>query len=391
MINLLWLLLPVAAASGWYIARREYQQQVAKQLPAIPQDYFRGLNYLLNEQPDKAIDVFIKMAEVEGETIEVHLALGNLFRQRGEVDRAIRIHQDLINRSTLSGEQQRSVLFELASDYLSAGLLDRAEDLCQELIESDANNLDALQILSEIYQQEREWTQAIDAAHLIERSSGEALNVEIAQFYCELAEEALQKGDISIAEAMLNRAFAEDSACARASIILGGVEQELGNHQAAIRIYQKMEKQAPQYFPEVLEPMQCCFQALGRAPELVVYLKGVLENHHGIEVILMVSRLLQAQESEQAAIGFLEEQVSRWPSLRGLHYLAEMGLGDDSGTGRKNLSVVKSVLDRLLDEKPAYRCNRCGFSGKSMHWHCPGCRSWSSVLPIQELQWSESH
>ncbi len=139
MINLLWLLLPVAAASGWYIARREYQQQIAKQLPAIPQDYFRGLNYLLNEQPDKAIDVFIKMAEVEDETIEVHLALGNLFRQRGEVDRAIRIHQDLINRSTLSGEQQRSVLFELASDYLSAGLLDRAEDLCQELIETKAH------------------------------------------------------------------------------------------------------------------------------------------------------------------------------------------------------------------------------------------------------------
>ena len=179
-MNLLWLLLPVAALSGWWIGRRRGNSNKNQSSSSIYPEYFKGLNFVLNEQPDKAIEVFIRMLEVDSETVETHLALGNLFRRRGEVDRAIRIHQNLIARPTLDREQRAHALLELGMDYMRLGLLDRAEGLFLELVESDLHLNQAYTELLEIYQQEKDWENAINIARKLELISGKKLNPVIA-------------------------------------------------------------------------------------------------------------------------------------------------------------------------------------------------------------------
>ena len=192
--DLLWLLLPLAAASGWYAARRDLRRPAAA--PVSP-DYFRGINYLLNEQPDKAIEVFTRMLEVNTETVETHLALGGLFRRRGEVERAIRIHQNLIARSTLDAAQRSQALCELAQDYLKAGLLDRAENLFLELAEIPAHLETALRALMAIYEQEKEWHKAIVSARRLALIVDSDLGPLLAQYHCEMGERALQAANLA--------------------------------------------------------------------------------------------------------------------------------------------------------------------------------------------------
>ena len=189
MMELLWLLLPVAAASGWWVARREY---VYKRNGAITRntEYFKGLNYLIDDKPDQAIAVFTRMADVDRETAETHLTLGNLFRRRGEVDRAIHIHSSLIARSNLTTDQRCQALFELGEDYLRAGLFDRAEELFRELLNQSDYTEVALSRLVHIFQQEKDWRQAMAHSDRLERISGESKRRQTAHFCCELAEEA---------------------------------------------------------------------------------------------------------------------------------------------------------------------------------------------------------
>ena len=194
MLELLWLLLPLAAASGWLAARRGVRGTKAQLMPELSSDYFQGLNYLLNEQPDKAIEVFVRMLEVNSDTVETHLALGNLFRRRGEVDRAIHIHQNLIARPTLKPEQRTQALMELGQDYMRAGLLDRAESLFEELVQVDAHTAAALQQLLVIYQQEKDWDRAIQTARRLGVVSGRNMAPVIAQYYCELAARIVGQG-----------------------------------------------------------------------------------------------------------------------------------------------------------------------------------------------------
>ncbi|MEW8498538.1 MAG: tetratricopeptide repeat protein, partial [Candidatus Thiodiazotropha taylori] len=200
------MLLPVAAASGWFAARRGVAVKSQKQPQEISPVYFKGLNYLLNEQPDKAIDLFIKLLDVDSDTVETHLALGNLFRRRGEVERAIRIHQNLIARPSLSREQRAQALLELGQDYMRAGLFDRAENLFIELTELKLHNEQANIYLLEIYQQEKDWKRCLEVADRITVSHYPALHNSIAHFYCELAEEQLRQQNMAAAESFLKRA-----------------------------------------------------------------------------------------------------------------------------------------------------------------------------------------
>src|SRR3990172_4271983 len=216
--DLLWLLLPLAAASGWYVARLEQKRRVQKSLD-LPSAYFTGLNFLLNEQPDKAIEVFIRVLEVNSDTVETHLALGNLFRRRGEVERAIRIHQNLIARPTLDKEQRSQALLELGQDYFKAGLFDRAENLFLELAEIRAHSEQALRLLLHIYQQEKEWEKAISVVRKLARVSGRNMNSMIAHFYCELAEQDIARSNHPSARDRLGQALAADGECVRASIL----------------------------------------------------------------------------------------------------------------------------------------------------------------------------
>lgn len=383
MQELLWLLLPVAAASGWFTARRSQKKQVNRPCFDVSSDYFKGLNFLLNEQPDKAIEVFLRMAEVDQDTAETHLALGSLFRRRGEVDRAIRIHQNLIARPTLGDEQRALALFELGEDYMKAGWLDRAEHLFLELLELKALVPNSLQHLVEIYQQEQEWEKAIEISRQCDTETAGNSSALIAHFYCELAEKAMRNGDLSQFSQYIEQAFKHDSDCVRASIMAANKEKKSKNYVAAINYYQRVIHQDPDYLPKILAPLKECYILQGSEQDMSAFLDSALQAYDGITPALYKAEEILKHESEREAVTFMVQQIKHKPSVRGLLWLVELSLKTSEGRAHENLLVLSELMKTLLDNKPIYECHHCGFSGKSMHWQCPGCKQWGTIKPIK--------
>ena len=387
MPELFWLLLPVAAASGWFIGRRERGRRGAAGAE-LPQDYFKGLNYLISEQPDKAIEVFTRLVEVDSETVETHLALGNLFRRRGEVDRAIRIHQNLIARPSLDRELRAQALLELGMDYMRAGLLDRAESLFEQVVEFGAHAEAALRQLLIIYQQEQDWQKAISVALRLESRTGAAAatRVPVAQFYCEQAELARERGEWAGARHLLRRALAHDPDCARASILLGDLEHAHGNTKAALKAYQRVQVQNIDFLPEVLLPIRDCYRELGQSAAMLRYLYDILDQYGGPAPMLMLSDLLCEQQGTEAAIEFTAEQLRRKPSVLGLHRLIQLTIGSVDEASRPGVAVLDQALEQLLRDRPGYECRQCGFGAKALYWQCPSCKSWATVKPVQGIK-----
>ncbi len=385
-IEILFLLLPVAALSGWLMGRR---QKVVRRDDGgldIPTEYIKGLNYILNEQQDKAIDLFIQMLDVNSETVETHLALGSLFRRRGEVDRAIRIHQNLIARPTLNKSQRAQALFELGQDYMRAGLLDRAESLFGELIDSAPHSEAALQYLMDIYQQEKDWGDAVKTAKRLEQNAGLNLDFVIAQFYCEQAEQALRQGEPSRALKLLRRAMSEDRNCVRASMMEGDIERSAGNYKAALKAYHRIEQQDPEYIAEVIQPMLECYKALNRLDDAINYLQSLLDKYEGISIMLVLADLIEERKGEEAATDFITEFLKHRPSVRGMDRLIELNLSQAKESVRDKLQVLKDVTEQILTNKSIYNCVHCGFSGKSLHWQCPSCKHWNTIKPIHGIE-----
>ncbi|MEM9305353.1 MAG: lipopolysaccharide assembly protein LapB [Pseudomonadota bacterium] len=380
-VGLFWLLLPVAALSGW-ILRGQSSRTKEVRRNQFTTNYFRGLNYLLNEQPDKAIEVFLKIAEVDSNTVETHLALGNLFRRRGEVDRAIRFHQNLISRSGLSPEQRTNALLELGEDYMRAGLLDRAEKLFTELIEIEAHTPNALRHLIAIYQQERDWHQAIEHAKRLQRNSGIDMTPVIAQFYCEMAQTSLHESDPETARTHLRRALRMDRNCVRASLIEGEIDQAEGSFDAATEAYGRVENQDLDYIPEILDPLLESYEQAGRSADGTDFLRRIITKYRGISPVLALAERIEAAEGRRAAADFMGQQLKIRPSVRGLDYLIGLNLSDSKGEARENLLILRELTSKLLQGKPVYRCNNCGFGARSHHWQCPSCKTWNSVKPI---------
>jgi lipopolysaccharide biosynthesis regulator YciM len=385
-VILLALLLPVAAFSGWWVAKRGTSAAGARKPPELSSEYFAGLNYLLNEQPDKAVDVFVKMLEVDSETVETHLALGSLFRRRGEGDRAIRIHQNLIARPTLTKEQRSQALLELGKDYMRAGFLDRAENLFLELVDDKTHRDNALDHLLDIYQQERDWEKAIVTARKIETSTGKRMSAVSAQYCCELAETASRRGENKLALKTLKRALTHDKNCVRANLLMGQVEKELGNHKAAIRAYKQIEVQDPTYLPEIIEPMYECYQAIGDLDGLESYLKHTLAEYGGISSLLSLAELTRIKHGEHAAAQLIIDYLRSKPSVKGLDRLIEFNLVGLEGVARDNLLILKDLTSKLIEKYSVYKCNNCGFTGKTLHWQCPTCKRWNTIKPIQGLE-----
>lgn len=382
MMELLLLLLPVAAASGWLAAKRS-TKRAASGASSVERNpaYFQGLNYLLNEQPDKAIDVFVQMLEVDSDTVETHLALGNLFRRRGEVDRAIRIHQNLIARPTLSRNQRAQALLELGQDYMRAGLYDRAESLFNELVEMNLYAEEALRNLRIIYQQEKEWEKCLSVALRLEAISGESLRTERAHYYCELAEEASKAKDYARAVAMLKKAQSCDRKCVRSTILQGNMERAKGECKAAIRSYKRVEQQDIDLMPEVLPSLIDCHNRLDRRQDLVIYLRQLFQRQKKLALALTLLEYIWEDEGEQAAVAFLTHYLHDEPSLLGLNHLIELNLKQTNNPMPEILPFLHEQLELLLKKQPSYQCGRCGFSTKTLHWQCPGCNSWGSVKP----------
>jgi lipopolysaccharide assembly protein B len=394
LIELLFLLLPVAAASGWWLARREGTDP-RRPAPGSAPAFFRGLNYLLDEQPDKAIDVFLELAEVDGETVETHLALGSLFRRRGEVDRAIRLHQNLIARQSLSGEQRGYALFELGQDYMRAGLLDRAELLFQELVDLGLHRERALRGLLDIFQQERDWEKCLEVAERLKPFSERPMANEIAQYHCELAEEARRRGELAQARRHLARAQAADPGGVRATLLQGQMALAEGNPRAASELFMRVADQGARYVPEVLPAMLEALAAQGRTDQLDL-LESLAARHPSPSLMLALSDAVLAERGLAAALETLTRYLAGHADLAALERLLDRRLrvGDANGgpqpdrdrdrdRERERDRVVHDVVRYLLARAPAYQCDHCGFSARALHWQCPSCKRWGTVQPVQ--------
>jgi len=382
----LFLLLPVAAVSGWYAATLSRRRSRDAGQSEFSTEYFKGLNYLLNEQQDKAIEVFLRMAEVDRDTVETHFALGNLFRRRGEVDRAIRIHQNLIARDTLTQEQRSQALLALAEDYMRAGLLDRAEDLFKEIIRRPGKHPKALGYLIDIYEQEKDWVSAIEATRELANQTGENFDGVMAQYFCELAEQTVERGDHSAVIRYLERALATDPGCVRANLIFGRLYEEQGEYKKAIAVYKKVEAQDVEYVAEVIDGLLSCYARLGEPYEVMPYLSQLVDKSTGLSPMLAQASLIHRRDGNEAAEIYITEQLRRRPSVRGLDRLIEVHLADSKEGFKENLMILRDLTQKLLEDKPVYECIRCGFKGRSLHWQCPGCKNWHTVKPVHGVE-----
>jgi lipopolysaccharide biosynthesis regulator YciM len=380
------LLILAAVMCAWYLGYRSRNPAAALQKINLPRDYLVGLNFLLNEEPDKAVDIFIKMLEVDSSTVETHLAVGKLFRRRGEVDRAIRIHQNLIARPGLAKPYRDQSLFELGQDYLSAGMLDRAERIFVEAVGLKEYTVPALRALLDIYQQEKSWENAITTATKLAVATRKNMQPVIAHYYCELAEAALSKSQNEQTNQYLKEALDIDPQSVRASLMLAQFNMGKGDYKTALKNLKRIKDQDPNYLSEAIDALASCYEKLKEEEKMVAYLMRVLDEYPKIPVVLILSERIRQWKGDKVAANFVADYIRRYPSLSGLHLFINLYMSNTEGRAREDLMILQGLTHKLLTDKPDYQCISCGFSGKSLHWQCPGCKQWSTVKPVHSLE-----
>ncbi|EPX1411990.1 lipopolysaccharide assembly protein LapB [Cronobacter sakazakii] len=386
MLELLFLLLPVAAAYGWYMGRRSAQQDKEQEANRLSRDYVAGVNFLLSNQQDKAVDLFLEMLKEDTGTVEAHLTLGNLFRSRGEVDRAIRIHQSLMESASLTYDQRLLAVQQLGRDYMAAGLYDRAEGMFNQLVDETDFRVGALQQLLQIYQATSDWQKAIDAAERLVKLGKEHQRVEIAHFYCELALQAMSNGDMDRAMSLLKKGAAADRNSARVSIMMGRIFMARGDYAHAVEMLEKVISQDRELVSETLEMLQVCYQQLGKPDEWAEFLRRCVEENTGAEAELMLAQVLEQREGADSAQVYITRQLQRHPTMRVFHRLMDYHLHEaEEGRAKESLMVLRDMVGEQVRTKPRYRCQKCGFTAFTLYWHCPSCRAWSTIKPIRGL------
>lgn len=386
MLELLFLLLPVAAAYGWYMGRRSAQQSKQDDANRLSRNYVAGVNFLLSNQQDKAVDLFLDMLKEDTGTVEAHLTLGNLFRSRGEVDRAIRVHQSLMESAALSYDQRLLAVQQLARDYMAAGLYDRAEDMCKQLVEEVDFRLSALQQLLQIYQFTSDWQAAIDVAERLVKLGKVQHRCDIAHFWCELALQQIAGNELDKAISLLKKGAAADSNSARVSIMLGRIWMAKADYAKAVESLERVIDQDKELVSETLEMLQTSYQQLGKDEEWDAFLRRCTAEDIGATAELMLAQRIEQREGIAAAQVYVTRQLELHPTMRVLYKLMEYYLNDaEEGRARKSLIVLRNMVGEQIRSKPRYRCQKCGFTAHTLYWHCPSCRSWSSVKPIRGL------
>ncbi|MBF8999960.1 lipopolysaccharide assembly protein LapB [Vibrio nitrifigilis] len=386
MLEILFLLLPIAAAYGWYMGNRSAQQDKQKQSHQISRQYVTGLNLLLSDQSDKAVDHFIELLQVDNDTIDTHLALGNLFRSRGEVDRAIRIHQNLISRTGLTIDQKNLALQQLAKDYMVSGFLDRAERIFEQLVDEPEHRESALQQLTAIYQQTREWNKAIECAQALVKMGKIKMKSNIAHFLCELAMQEKSDGRHDKAVQLFKRALQMDSKCVRATISLGKLYLENEDYKRTAEYMRQVLEQDIDFVGEVLPIVAECYHHLGQEHELVVFLRECIADNAGVSAELMLAHLVAKHEGTASAQDLLTRQLVKNPTMKGFYRLIDYHIAEaEEGRAKESLMTLQKLVGEQMKTKPHYRCSHCGFSTHSLYWHCPSCKSWGSIKPIRGL------
>jgi lipopolysaccharide biosynthesis regulator YciM len=375
-----WLLaLPVFFGMGWAAARIDIRSLLSESR-ALPASYFRGLNFLLNEQPDKAIESFLQVAKENPQTVELQFALGSLFRRRGEVDRSIRMHQDLVNREDLGPEERRMASFELAEDYFKAGLLEHAEQVLAKMAEADPS-ADVHRQLLDIYIQEKDWEKAIGAAKKLEVSAKRNYQKEIANYYCELATTEHVHGRSEAAYRQLGRALEANRKCVRANLLRGEWLAREGHHEAAIEAWKAIESQDPAYMGLAADGMVESYKALNRPAEGLALLRGLQHRYPGLDLLNVVYQITAEQEGDEAAWRLVREEVRRNPTLVGLDRLIDAELLRSPPERRQDLQLMKNLVHSHAQALAVYLCANCGFKARQFYWQCPACGGWETFAP----------
>ncbi|GKW10352.1 MULTISPECIES: lipopolysaccharide assembly protein LapB [Pectobacterium] len=386
MLELLFLLLPVAAAYGWYMGRRSAQQDKEQESNRLSREYVTGVNFLLSNQQDKAVELFLDMLKDDSNTFEAHLTLGNLFRSRGEVDRAIRIHQALTESASLTFEQRLLAVQQLGRDYMAAGLYDRAEEIFNQLVDEEDFRRSALQQLLQIHQSTSDWQTAIDVAEKLVKMGKDQLRVDIAHFYCELALLAMGSDDLDKALTLLKKGAAADNQCARASIMMGRIYMAQQNYSRAVEALRQVLDQDKELVSETLPMLQECYQHLDKPLDWVNFLKRCVEENTGATAELMLADILEREEGAEVAQAYINRQLQRHPTMRVFHRLMDFHLHEaEDGRTKENLQGLRDMVGEQIRTKPRYSCRKCGFTSQSLYWQCPSCRTWASVKPIRGL------
>jgi lipopolysaccharide assembly protein B len=381
------LLLPVLFGLGWLASRwdlRLESRMDERERMLQQRSTFKGLSLLLNEQPDQAIEALVKVAQLDPETVDLHFSLGNLFRRRGETERAIRIHQHLAGRADLKPRDRDHAAYELGRDFLRAGLLDRAEASLNQVGEGKYS-VPAKESLLEMYQVERDWKKAIVAATELEALQGKDHQTEIAQFYCELAQEALRRKDMSDSEQSIDRALQAVPAQARALILQGDYLVAMDRPGQAIEVWSQVAEKHPAYMHLVADRWMAAHAAVDKTNAGLDHLITLLTTQSAGELLDIVHKHMMLIRGPAAAEVMLVGVMQHTPSLTALSKLAEtrLALAEVNGSPERvaDLQATLGLLKQRTTALARYTCGNCGFRARRFYWQCPGCNHWEAYSP----------
>ncbi|WP_298941089.1 lipopolysaccharide assembly protein LapB [uncultured Psychromonas sp.] len=387
MQEVFFLLLPVAAFYGWYMGVRSVYQKKQKKGNQLSRDYVQGLNFLLNEQPDKAVDHFIALLDVDDETIETHLALGNLFRQSGEVDRAIRIHQNLIARPSLTLEQRDLAMLQLGKDFYQSGLFDRSEEIFIQLKESPEYKQVALENLLLIYQQLKDWKEAINCTEQMNKSDkSKAKPRTLSYLYCSLADQLKKPEQQKQAIKLYQKALITFPKCIRACLAMADYYDQSQQPEKALNMLEQVPELDIDFTEVVLERLYELHKQLNTQQALMIYLKRIVELGAGASAVILLAKLIAEFNSVEKAQAFMLQELRRNPTMKGFNHLMTYHLQlAQSDNEKESLIFLHKLVSEQITFRPQYRCQKCGYSTKKLFWQCPSCKSWGRIKPIRGL------
>ncbi len=383
----LFAVLFVALALGWFLGNRKPKEAKKVTDKGIPKDYFRGLNHLLNDQHSEAIDAFVDSLQVNSETFEIHLTIGNLFRKKGEIQKAINVHQNLLSRPEISPREMRLVQLELASDFMSAGLLDRAERLLLNIAGSNTEFQPMiLTLLVDLYEFEQSWDKAIQiGTQLNIIKNNDKISKRLAHYHCEIAQSMQNKEQLQKAYEHYISALNVDEKCVRASIGSAGVLVEQQRFREAIKDLKQVAIQDKEFIPVILPQLKECYDKVWSSGGYLKFLTEQNKLRPSASLMMEIAHHY-AKDDLHYAERFLIEQLQLHPTIKGFKELIRMQLDTSQGQNSEHLQVIFELIEHLAQVKHKYLCRQCGFSGHQLHWQCPSCKNWGTVKPIHGLE-----
>jgi len=387
MLELLFLLLPVAMGYGWFMGRNSVKQNQHSAKQDLSIKYSTGLNYLLSNQQDKAIDYLIEALKVEDDTVEAHFAMANLFRRRGELDRALKIHEHLVRQKHLPSKAKEQAAFELGQDFLRAGLYDRAEKMFHRLLKSKPYGHKSINYLMQIYQSTKDWQEGIELAKAIVKTKDKRLLHSLANFYCELATQALENDEFIEVIELLENALKYDANSCRANWLLATIYENHQQYNEAAQCYRDIYHQDKEFFPDVIDKMQAVYLKLEDEAGFYQFIRKVYDETGATSALIKYLEHVEQTSGASKAQEFILVALKRRPTIRGFkHFIKMQMLENGEGDNHDNLDMIKELISEYLSVKHRYDCRNCGFNSSTHYWSCPSCHDWEQLKPVRGLE-----